>query len=268
MPSINFSVLISVFEKENPIYFDKCLESVFNQSYMPSQVVVVKDGPLTSDLDFILDKWIKISGIIDVVPLDNNLGLAKALNIGINFCNYDYIARMDSDDICYSNRFEVQLDFLENNPEFACCGSFVSEFSVDTNYTSLKRLPHMHEQIVIRAKFNNPMAHPTVIFKKDAVLNVGGYPLMYPEDYLLWIKLLRSNYKLFNIPEPLLFFRISNNIASRRGWKMFKGEFKIARFMLNTSFINFFQFTYFVFVKLILRLSPVYFKKLMYKYFR
>ena len=124
------------------------------------------------------------------VQLEKNVGLGKALEIGINECSYDLIARMDSDDICHPERFEKQINFLKNNPDIKVLGSWIAEFETSPEkIESIRKVPANYEEIKEYAKTRCPLNHMTVVYWRDAVLDAGNYQtLMWNEDYYLWAK--------------------------------------------------------------------------------
>ncbi|MFR2299646.1 MAG: glycosyltransferase, partial [Clostridium paraputrificum] len=146
---MNFSVLMSIYKKEKPEYFSLCMKSLFEQSIIPTEIVIVKDGPLTEELDNIIDEYInKYPNILKTVPLEINQGLGKALAIGVENCSHELIARMDTDDICAPDRFEVQLKEFEKNTDLDILGSCIIEFeSTPNNVLSERNVPLEHNDI-------------------------------------------------------------------------------------------------------------------------
>ena len=212
-----FSVLMSLYHKEKADFLYECLDSIKNQTIKPSEIVIVEDGPLSSELYDCLDSWQSVLPIRRV-KLVENLGLGRALNEGLKHCKYDLIARMDTDDICSPLRFERQLGvFLDNAIDI--CGSWVSEFEDNCEIiTSYRYLPESHNEIVSAAQFRNPLNHPSVMYRKAAVIEVGGYDdVFYFEDYHLWLKLIDRGYKFYNIQESLVLMRAGIGQLSRRG---------------------------------------------------
>jgi glycosyltransferase involved in cell wall biosynthesis len=269
--SFNFSVLISVYAKERSEFLDKALESVWDsQTLKPSQIVLVEDGPLTEELDMTILKWkSKLSNNFKLITLSKNVGIAGALNEGILHCDYDYVARMDSDDISVPNRFETQVNFAMRNPDIDCFSSWVAEYDEElSSFMKLRKLPLHHSQIYDFCKKRNPLSHPAVFFKKAAVKKVGAYPNVYPEDYFLWFKLIEKGYKLANLPDILVHMRTGKDLIGRRGWVMLKGEITIYRSMYSSGFISFFRLVSNILFRSFLRLSPSFVKNLLYKYFR
>jgi len=266
-----FSVLLSVYSKERPSYLNEALVSIWDrQTLKPAQIVLVKDGPLTSCLDGILQSWrSKLGMVLCVVELKQNMGLAAALNHGLKFCSYELVARMDTDDISDPERFKKQWGFFMKYPLISVCGGQIEEWSQDmASLVSMKKLPLRHEEILKFAKSRSPINHPSVMFRKSAVQEAGGYPLIYPEDYLLWTRMLSMGYRFANLPDVLLRMRVGNDFLRRRGLLFLKGEIKTYHCLYGIGFIGFFCFLKNCFLRMVLRLSPHWFKKYMYKYFR
>jgi glycosyltransferase involved in cell wall biosynthesis len=223
----DYSVLISVYDRERPIYLKLALDSVLNQTYPPSEVILVKDGPLTIELEDILLSYNIPS--LRIIPLPNNKGLSHALNIGLKYCTHEFVARMDTDDICYPDRFEKQVCFLQSHPEIDIVGTFATKINeCGNNLGELLKVPILHEDI-IRLIWTCPMNHPTVMFRKDKILSVHGYnPDVGPrqDDYDLWFRCAESGLHFANISEPLLYYRFfaesvkKNSI--RVGWYRMK----------------------------------------------
>lgn len=239
---MQFSVLASIYYKEIPVNLDLALLSVFNQSLTPNEVVLVKDGPLTNELEEIVSKYIKLyPSIIKIIPLEVNVGLGNALNHGLKYVSNEFVARMDTDDICYFNRFETQLNFLEAHPNISVVGGIIQEFNKEPgDLKQFRKLPLSYEELVRFSKFRNPLSHPSVMFRKSAVLAVGSYqdmPLF--EDYFLWVRLLLNNYKIANIDQPLLHFRIGNDMIGRRsGVSYIKKEIHFLNTLKKYRFIS------------------------------
>jgi glycosyltransferase involved in cell wall biosynthesis len=225
---MKFSVLLSVYYKEKPEYLKEALKSIIGQTAVPDEIVLVKDGPLTSGLDAVINKYKNDYPLLfKIIALDKNMGLGNALNEGIKYCSYNIIARMDSDDICLPDRFEKQLRYLSENADTAIVGTYIDEFNMcPGDIKSTRKLPTTHSQLERISKMRNPFNHPTVMFKKDVVENVGSYqeiPLF--EDYYLWLKIIKKGYTVANLSESLLYFRIGNDMIGRRaGWRYAKKE--------------------------------------------
>ena len=262
-----FSVLLSVYKKEQPAYLQQSLDSIFAQTLMPDEVVLVKDGPLTEELDQVIENFCQQYSILKIVPLAQNQGLGKALNEGLKHCSYDLVARMDTDDIAKLNRFEKQVKIFEKHPELDVVGAWIEEFEGNTkNIISVRELPSEHSTISEFAKRRCPINHPVVMFRKSAVQAAGGY-LHFPlfEDYYLWIRMLLNGAHFYNIPETLLHFRLSPNMFKRRGgWKYAKDEVRFQQKLLDLGFIGRTQFIKNVCVRFIVRILPNNFRGFFY----
>ncbi len=256
---MNLSVLLSVYNKENPNYLVKSLDSIFSQTQSPVEVILVKDGPLNNELDGIIDLYVSRYPNLKVFPLVTNQGLGKALNEGLKHCSYDIVARMDTDDIAKPDRFEKQLAIFEKYSDIDVVGAWIDEFEDDiSEVKSVRKLPELPDDIRQFAKRRNPINHPVVMFRKSAVLAAGGYqhfPLF--EDYYLWIRMLMNGAKFYNIQESLLYFRFSPEMFKRRGgWKYMINELHFLQMMRQMHFISFSQFMQNLFVRFSIRLIP------------
>jgi glycosyltransferase involved in cell wall biosynthesis len=216
---MNFSVLLSLYYKENPAYFRESLHSIFNQTVSPTEVILVKDGPLTSELDNIIEEYKVKYCNLKIIALPENIGLGPALNEGLKHCSHELVARMDTDDINKYNRFEKQIELFEQNPNIDIVSSWIDEFHDSINdIISVRKLPETHEQLKKYAKSRCPINHPVVMYKKSKVLEVGGYELIgFLDDYVLWMKMLQKGAIFYNIQESLLFFRSNKDMYKRRG---------------------------------------------------
>ena len=263
-----FSVLMSLYFKEHPAYFKASLDSLFTQTLLPNEIILVEDGPLTSELEQIVSDYSSRYPILEVVPLPQNQGLGKALNEGIKYCSYELVARMDTDDIAKPDRFQKQVEVFEMHPEIDVCGAWIDEFEGDIDkIISTRKLPEWHNDIATYAKKRNPINHPVVMFKKSAVVKAGSYqhfPLF--EDYYLWVRMLLNGSRFYNIPESLLYFRMSPDMFKRRGgWRYAKDEVRFQYRLLDLKFIGFIQFCENVCVRFTVRILPNSFRSFFYK---
>ena len=217
--SVKFSVLMSVYSKEEPDYLEKSLYSVVNQTLMPSEIILVEDGPLNDELYGVIDEYKKKYSFLKVIKLDMNVGLANALNEGLKECSYNHVARMDTDDFANHCRFEKQIAFLINNPTVDVVGSNINEFDKDlTIKQDEKRVPENDLDIKKYLANRNPFNHMTVIYKKNKVMAVGGYlDCPFFEDYYLWCRMAKNNCSFYNIQECLVDVRAGSDMIGRRG---------------------------------------------------
>ena len=182
----NYSVLMSVYYKEKPEWLKESIESILNQTIPTNDFVIIKDGKLTEELDDIISEYCKrYPDILNVIELENNVGLGPALKIGVNACKNELIARMDSDDISVKDRCEKQLIKYQEEPELDIVGSSIAEFIDNINNVQAYRiLPESDEEIKKFARRRNPFGHPSVMLRKSKVLEAGNYRSYYlVEDY-------------------------------------------------------------------------------------
>jgi len=254
-----FSVLLSLYKKELPFYLQQSLNSLFSQTLLPDEIILVKDGPLTAELDAVVSDYTARYPILKVVPLTKNQGLGKALNEGLKHCSYDLVARMDTDDIAKPDRFEKQMKVFEEYPELDLVGAWIDEFEGTPQHVlSIRRVPETSEQILAYCKKRNPVNHPVVMFRKSAVLAAGGY-LHFPlfEDYYLWVRMLRNGAKFYNIQESLLYFRTSSDMFKRRGgWKYAMDELRFQSMMRKMGMIGWKRFVLNVSIRFPARIIP------------
>lgn len=259
--NIPFSVLIPVYKGDYPEYFHEALESVFGQSTKADEVVVVADGPLTADLDAVLQEWETRETTLKVVRREVNGGLSEALNTGIAAASHEWIARMDADDWCMPHRFEVQLERIKSEPELALLGSSIDEYDETlTTYQASRKLPSTHDEVVRYAKWRCPFNHMTVFYRKSALNKLGCYKNYgaVGDDYELWARFIVNGYRVGNIAETLVKARTGDDFfhRRRRGMKYLQNELKEITDLRELGLINYFQFTVHAAVKTVVRLAP------------
>ncbi len=265
---MSFSVLISLYSKENPLFLRQSLDSIFTQTLLPDEVVLVEDGPLTEELYAVVSEYKERYHSLKVISLPKNGGLGSALSEGLKYCSYDLVARMDTDDVAKPDRFEKQIAVFLAHPEVDVVSAWIDEFEGDTrNVVSVRKLPETHWKILKYARFRCPVNHPATVFRKSVVLNAGGYqhfPLF--EDYYLWVKMLMNGGCFYNIPESLLYFRFSPAMFKRRGgWKYARDEYRFLLVLLKSGFIGIFCFILNVCIRFISRIVPNGVRALLYK---
>ncbi|HIF9435041.1 TPA: glycosyltransferase [Photobacterium damselae] len=234
-----FSILMSVYKNEKSFFFHDCLSSLYNQTLKTDNIVIVHDGPLTKELYQVIDKWKALLPITEVI-LNENVGLGAALNVGLIHCKYNLVARVDTDDINLPNRFDIQYSYMINNPNVALCGSHISEFDDNPDITISKRLVPIGDELNKTIFQRNPFNHMTVMFRKSAVLDAGGYQhLRFMEDYFLWVRMYLKGYQLHNIDTVFVNARIGNGMLERRkGSEYYKSELTFMNYLLKENIPN------------------------------
>lgn len=256
---IKFSVLMSVYYKEKPCNLKLSMESILNQTMVPNQIVLVEDGPLSKELNNLIDEYEKNIKFLDVIKLKKNNGLGNALNIGLDYCKYEFVARMDSDDISIDDRFENQAKFIQDNPSVDAVGGNIIEFDDNTeNDISLRKVPLNTENIKEYLKRRNPMNHVTVMFKKKSVINSGGYlDCPYFEDYFLWARMINNGCKLSNINKTLVRVRAGLSMANRRGnLRYIKSIISFERKLKKLKIINISEFISNIIIRTLVAIIP------------
>lgn len=237
-----FSVAMSVYKNDNPIFFDRALQSITeNQKVMPTEIVIIVDGPVDEKINAVIEKYSEKYGNLNVIRLDKNAGLGNALKLAIENAKYELIARMDSDDVSAPNRFEQQLEIMTKNSAMDIVGGDISEFIGDENNIVAKRkVPILDKEIKEYLKTRCPFNHMTVMYKRSAVLKSGNYiDLFYNEDYWLWIRMVENNCIMANTGTILVNARVGEDMYKRRGGKQyFNSEMFLQKYMLKNGIIN------------------------------
>jgi len=240
---MKFSVLIAVYAKEQPANLQQSLESIFCQELPPTEVILMEDGPLTAELERVVSVFSESHPELHIIKSEKNQGLGLTLREGLQHCRYDIIARMDSDDIAKPERFKKETAYLEAHPQTDVVGSWVDEFQDSPEHPiSIRKVPESHERLKHFSYSRNPMNHPTVMFRKKAVLKAGNYrhcPLF--EDYDLWVRMIMNGARFHNLQESLLLFRMTHQMFSRRGGSDYIRQ--EARFQLNLYRIGYIGLT-------------------------
>lgn len=240
---MKYSVLMSVYIEEKPEYFALSLDSMLEQTVKPDEIVLVKDGSLTEELDIVITQYQKqYPTLFKVVSLEKNVGLGLALNEGLKVAKNDLVARMDTDDIALSTRCEKQLQLFKMDPELSIVGTNIDEFSENHSVIHSSRVvPEKHDDIVQFSKKRNPFNHPTVMYKKNDVLESGGYGnFRRNQDYELFVRMLNEGYQAANINESLLLFRANeDNLKRRKSWRKTKNDLKIRYNFWKKGFVGF-----------------------------
>ncbi len=240
---MEYSVLMSVYYKEKPEYLKLSIESMINQTVSPSEIVLVEDGPLTDGLyKVIADLQSGYPDLFTIVKNPTNLGLGRALAVGLKACKHEIVVRMDTDDISVPDRVEQQLKWFKEIPELDIIGGDIEEFmgTID-NVVGIRKTPVEDQEIKdymrIRCAFN----HMAVTFKKQAVIKSGDYQdFFYNEDYYLWVRMQLAGCVFRNTGTVLCKVRVDENTYKRRGgWKYFKWERILQKYMLKHKIIKY-----------------------------
>lgn len=272
--SEKFSVLMSLYIKEKAEYFRQCMESILTQTVLPDEIVIVKDGPLTDELEVTLSEYTSQNPeLYTIVPLEKNVGLGLALAEGLLHCKNELVARMDTDDIAVKDRFEKQLAAFAADPELDICGGQIEEFESSPEIIVAKRsVPLDHDSIVKYQKRRDAFNHMTVMYKKSSVLKAGNYQsAMLMEDTLLWVNMIMSGAHCYNLSDTLVHARIGKDMYERRGGYSYFLKYRSGRNRVRkTGFLSFSDYYTTICIQFVIALMPAklrgfVFKKLLHR---
>lgn len=218
------SVLLPVYNTSST-YLYECIESILKQTFQNFEIVIIDNGSQDIETIDVLDHYSyndKVKTYIcDRVTGKKNLSVA--LNYGLKKCQFEYVARMDSDDLMHPKRLEKQLQYMLDNPSVDILGTQLQHIGGDSSTAT--NHPEIIPQWYYKQK-THILNHPSVMFKRDRILDLGGYqeyPDHIPEDFILWVKALKANYTIRNLQEVLLFYRnrqdsLSMNDSKYESW--------------------------------------------------
>lgn len=271
---VQLSVLMSIYYKENPLFFRKAMESIwYEQTIQPDEIVLVEDGKLTGSLYSEIDFWKKELGShLKIIVLEQNMGLAYALKIGLNSCSGEFIARMDTDDISCSQRFQKQIEFLKNNLNIDAVGTFICDIDNQGKITkNIVCYPLEHSKLREFFMKRDPIAHPTVMFRSVFFDKGIEYTsdLKMAEDTWLWYQAFLKNCTLANIDYVGLKFRRNDDLFSRRAdFKKSLGLLKARVFKINRDLKFGYVADIYAILYFLLSISPKFIKKFAYSVLR
>ncbi len=243
----NYSVLMSVYKKDTPEHLRLSIESMLGQSLLCEQFVIVQDGPLGEELESVIKEYATAQPeLFTVVALEENVGLARALDLGIAQCRNELVARMDADDVSLPTRCQRLLKLFQENEKLSLAGTNIDEFydTVD-NVVSSRVVPSDYESICKFARRRNPFNHPSVMFKKSEVIRCGGYgDRRRGQDYDLFSRMVNMDCYALNINESLLLFRADeNNYKRRKNWQSCKNHIDIQKINYKRGYCSLWDLT-------------------------
>lgn len=231
MDTKRIAVIMSMYKNDVVEYVKLSVESILGQTYKDFDLYVQYDGPVRPEVDEYLnglaDERVKIQ------RRDINKGLAQSLNDLLAIVmplGYEYIARMDADDISEPNRFEEQMAYFDSHPDMECLGTWAVEITSKGEEYFRKQMPETHEGCLEQFRKRDCMIHPTVMFRRSYIEKAGVYDLdtFFGEDTMMWAQGFAAGCKMGNVPEYLFRFRLDENFFDRRrGWKYAKGIWQL-----------------------------------------
>ena len=243
---MKYSVLMSVYYKENPEFLRQAIDSMLKQTVKPDQIVLVEDGPLTDSLERVICAF-ENNPLFTVVKLKENMGLGRALDEGLKYCRNELVARMDSDDISLLQRCEKELALFKEDPDLDIVSGAIAEFETDPSNIKSHRIvpaedPEIRKQMRRRSAFN----HPAVMYKKSAVLRCGGYGgSLRKEDHDLFSRMVNMGCHARNLQEDVLLYRTGENaIRRRKSWKNISSYLEIMWVTYKRGYCNLWDVIY------------------------
>jgi len=255
---MKFSVVMSVYIKENPAFLHKCLQSIVSQTVLPDELIIVKDGPLSSELELVLSE-LRAPLDVQIITLPQNITQGPARGKGLKAARNEWVAIMDSDDICMEDRFEKQLEMISRDPALSLIGGQIAEFRDDLGQTeAVREVPLNHEAITEFSKGRNPFNSMTVMLKRPVALEAGNYDY-FPmfEDYDLWVRMIALGARCANHPDVLVSARTGSGMyGRRRGISYARAELRMQKQLLHLGLIGKCRFVKNLIVRVPVRLLP------------
>lgn len=253
-----FSVVTSVYKNDKPEFVKRALDSItLLQDRHPDEVVLVVDGPIPEKLATLINNYVNLSpDLYNVIWLPENKGLGNALRVGVENAKYEIIARMDSDDVSASDRFEKQISYMEKHPECDIVGGQITEFiDSESNIVGKREVPCSHDEILMWLKGRCPFNHVSVTMLRSRVIAVGNYlDWHFNEDYYLWIRMAEAGYRFANLLDTLVNVRVGREMYARRGgWKYFKSEKGLQDYMVRHKMISHPRYCYNIFGRFVIQ---------------
>lgn len=265
-----FALLLTVYGGDRADHVREAFRSAVDaQTRRPDQVILVQDGPVSTQLADRLAELIKDSPVpVTFLALESNGGLGLALDAGLAASRYDVVARMDADDIAMSHRFAVQVPVIERGADLV--GAGMLEFGTGRDDIVGSRTPVSDPERIARyARLHDPFNHPTIVYRRTAVLSAGGYgdmPLM--EDYWLFARMIASGATVVNLPEPLVYYRVGEGAYERRGGlSLLRAELRLQGELRRSGFTSLAQYLRNVSVRGGYRLTPAWIRRPLYRRF-
>ena len=253
-----FTLLTSIYAKENPQHFVQCIESILTQTLIPDEWIIVKDGPLTDGLEQVI-KNIHYPNELKIITIPENITQGPARAEGLKAASHEWIAIMDSDDICVKNRFEKQIKIIEENPQLGLTGGQITEFTDSPEQATAKRnVPTGHDEITAYAKKRNPFNAMTTMYKRDLALAAGNYRYFpWFEYYDLWTRMIKNGAQCANSPDVLVYARAGSGMyGRRRGTSYIRSEWRMQQQLRTLGMINTAELTRNAVLRIPVRLLP------------
>jgi glycosyltransferase involved in cell wall biosynthesis len=219
------SVLLPVLNP-HPDFFPQAVASILSQTLGDLELLIVEDPAPRQAAAFLAEYS---DSRIRHIRNPARTGLVQQLNQGLGEARGELVARMDADDVAEADRLQKQYELLRRQPDVAVTGSQLRIIDARGRHRGYRPYPLTHEAILAAMPRFNPLAHPSVMFRRDSVKNAGGYQYrLHNEDYELWSRLAVSGHRFANHPEPLLRYRIhAGSVKATRLRMMIRGTLQV-----------------------------------------
>ena len=266
---VEFSLLLCTYKNDKPEHLKECLDSITAGTVPPSEMIIVKDGPLSAELDDVINST-HFPFEVNIIALPNHRTQGIARREGVIAAKHEWIALMDSDDIMVPDRFEKQLDEIVKNPKVNIIGGQIAEFDKDSACVhAIRGVPLSNNDIKARLTTRNPFNAMTVMFKKTAAIKAGNFRY-FPgfEDYDLWARMISQGAICHNCKDVIVYARTGSGMYSRRkGLRYIKQEWRIQRELRQLGIITIWKFAANILMRIPVRMFPSIVIKNIYFYF-
>jgi glycosyltransferase involved in cell wall biosynthesis len=210
------SVVMSTYN-DNPDFLEHAISSIANQTYRNLELLIVDDSTV-AESKAVIDHWKCRDPRIRLMRFPDKKGFVASLNEGLRIASGEFIARMDGDDISEPERIEKEVAYLIGHPDISVVGTTMYIINEHGDVISFRNYLTGYKKLRKMSCFKSPLAHPSVMMRRK-IIDTGFFyddKFKKAEDYELWLRLMKSGYKMDNINEPLLRYRISFNMADKR----------------------------------------------------
>ena len=223
------SVILVAFNEERRL-IEESIESILRQTFRDFELLIIDDSTNHQTIE-VIDEKSGLDNRIKVLRTNKNKYFSKALNYGLRNAVGKYIARMDPDDISHESRLQLQVSFLEKNHSYSIIGSAIKIINENGLVISSRKYPKSPIMLKLWSLFRNPLAHPTVMMRRDIIDQGFLYDEEFAkaEDLELWLRLMKNNYKIYNLQESLLKYRLIGNYSDKRFGENFEYNFRARR---------------------------------------
>lgn len=260
---MKISVLMTVYSGSNNYYLDAAIESILNQSYAPSEVVIIINGKIDEKCEEVIGKFGKK---LRLYRFKENKGQGYALSFGLEKCKYELVAIHSDYDIAMLDRFEKQVSYFEQHDVDILGGQIIEIHNKTNQIFGIRKVPLTDRDIKTYMRTRSPFNHPTVMFKRDKILEVGNYPnIRYMADYALWIN--SYDLKMANIDVVLAKVRIDNSLLNKKGGFRYISSIRTVEHLLHKKrLINWFEMEFNIISRSFVAILPNFIRKRIYKH--